>query len=405
VPPEDDTRVRFHFGRDGFAFGTMDGKNEIRFHGTFHFDGHAYVGDGPLPNDVFLIRRARPTVDATLFGVFDLRLMAELAPNQPTLLDGWVDVHPWKWLRFRAGKFRSPFGLEFLQSDSQTALVERSLVQDLIPLRDVGIMLYGDIANGTVSYAVAMLNGAADGANAPDVPLQTAKDYVGRIFLRPLKPIRRLTWMDLGFGMAASYGSPSGTAASPNLPSYKTTSLLPMFSYIVSTATPAVADATTVAAGDRWRLSPQLYWYLGPVALMSEYIVTSQRVERMGQAANISNRAWHVTLSFVLTMEHASYEGVEPKHPVDFHHWAFGAVELVARYSELRIDNNAFPVFADPAAAVRSARELAGGLNWVLTHNVKVMLMYEHTDFGGGAANGADRKPENGLLGRIQLTM
>jgi phosphate-selective porin OprO/OprP len=164
-------------------------------------------------------------------------------------------------------------------------------------------------------------------------------------------------------------------------------------------------DANAVADGDRWRLSPQLYWYLGPVGLMAEYVMSSQRVTRMGNSANIDNRAWNITVSFVLTMERASYEGVEPKHPVDFRHWSFGAWELVARYSELRIDDNAFPVFADPAASVRGARELAGGLNWALTHHTKVMFMYERTDFTGGAPNDANKKSENGLLGRIQMSI
>ena len=75
------------------------------------------------------------------------------------------------------------------------------------------------------------------------------------------------------------------------------------------------------------------------------------------------------------------------------------------RYSELRLDAAAFPNFADPATSVRSARELAGGLNWYLTEYVRIMLSFHRTDFVGGAAMGGNREQENALLGRFQLAL
>jgi phosphate-selective porin OprO/OprP len=74
------------------------------------------------------------------------------------------------------------------------------------------------------------------------------------------------------------------------------------------------------------------------------------------------------------------------------------------RYSELRIDDAAFPVFADPALSVHAAREFAGGINWYLTDYVKLMISYHRTDFQGGAGKG-DRDPENAIMGRLQLAL
>jgi phosphate-selective porin OprO/OprP len=262
-------------------------------------------------------------------------------------------------------------------------------------------MLHGSAGDEVFCYAIAMFNGAPDAANGPDFDPHSDKDYVARIFLRPLRATRIAALANLGFGVAGSYGSVKGSAATSNLPTYRSTGQQPIFTYITNSAT--VPDAV-VAAGDRWRASPQLYWYVGPVGLMGEYVLSSQRVQRADAVATVQNRAWNVTATFVLTLERASYEGVVPNHPVDFRHRNFGALELVLRYSELRLDDGAFPLFADPAASVHSARELAGGLNWWLNEHARFMLSFQRTDYVGGAATG-DREPENALIGRLQLTL
>jgi phosphate-selective porin OprO/OprP len=210
---------------------------------------------------------------------------------------------------------------------------------------------------------------------------------------------------NLGLGVAGSYGSANNGAAS-NLPAYKSVGQQTIFTYIpaVPASATALAAAAVLPGRDRWRVSPQMYWYLGPVGILAEYVLTSQSVQRNGETADIQARAWNLTGTFVLTLEHASYEGVTPRRPVDFRHPRFGAFELAFRYSELRIDDAAFPDFADPAVAVHSARELAGGLTWHMTEFLKVMMSYHRTDFVGGAATG-NREAENALMARLQLAL
>jgi phosphate-selective porin OprO and OprP len=406
----EDNAPRFRFGRGGFVIGTPDGKTELRIRAVLHLDGRAYFGGTQPIADTFLIRRARPFIEGTLFEIVEFRLMPDFAEGRATLQDGWVELRPWRWLRLRGGRFMVPIGLEWLQKDTTITFVERSLATDLVPYRDLGLMLSGDVADGTFAYAAAIVNGAPDSGNGPDIDPQSDKDYVARLFLRPLRRHRVGTWMDLGFGVAGSYGIVHGTAASSALPAYRSPGQQPIFSYITGAAGamlatgPAPADAA-VAAGARWRVTPQAFWYIGPLGLLGEYVVSSQRVQRMDAVADIQNRAWNLTVSLVLTLEHASYDGVVPKHPIDFRHKSFGALELTLRYSELHIDAGAFPTFADPAASVRSAREFAVGLNWYLTDYVKIMLSFHRTDFSGGAALDGDREPENTLLGRLQLAL
>lgn len=398
----DPTIPRFHFGPHGFVFGTPDGENELRVGAVLHFDGRVYFGD-TIPN-TFVVRRARIVVEGTLFGTIDFRIMPNFALGQPKLDDGYVELHPWKWLRLRAGRFRVPVGLEWIQSDCAIHLVERSLATNLVPWRDLGVIVQGDIADSTVYYAVGVFNGAPDSSDGPDFDPESDKDYVGRLFVRPLQRTRLARWTNLGFGVAGSYGSVRGTLASTALPSYRSPGQQPIFTFSTNSKTAPVLDGTAMAAGARWRVTPQLYWYLGPIGLLAEYVVSSQRAERLGMQADLQNRAWNLTALFVLTLERASFDGVVPRRPVDFRHFALGALELVVRYSELHIDPAAFPFFADPSLSVISARELAGGLNWYLTDFAKVMFSFHRTDYSGGAPGG-DREPENAFLMRLQFAM
>lgn len=72
--------------------------------------------------------------------------------------------------------------------------------------------------------------------------------------------------------------------------------------------------------------------------------------------------------------------------------------------NQLTVDGTAFSRgLADPTKSAREARAWAVGLNWYLSRNFKYVLNYEHTTFTGGAAGG-DRRPENAILVRSQVS-
>jgi phosphate-selective porin OprO/OprP len=122
-----------------------------------------------------------------------------------------------------------------------------------------------------------------------------------------------------------------------------------------------------------------------------------------GQRASFANRAWQLSAGWVLTGEDASYGGVQaPDHPLTAD--GAGAFELVARYGELQVDDDAFPLFADPFASASRARSWGVGLNWYLTRNFKLMTNYTRTTFEGGAADGADRGDEEAFFTRAQFS-
>ena len=66
--------------------------------------------------------------------------------------------------------------------------------------------------------------------------------------------------------------------------------------------------------------------------------------------------------------------------PEAFGGQGFGAVELVARYGELDLDDDAFPVFASPTSSVTKEKAAGVGLNWYLNSAIRFSFDYQHID-------------------------
>jgi len=135
-------------------------------------------------------------------------------------------------------------------------------------------------------------------------------------------------------------------------------------------------------------------------------VISNQKVSKGAASATLQNTAWQIAAGWVLTGEDASYTGVTPRHPFDprGNHW--GALQLVARYADLDIDNAAFPIFANPATSASEAKAWAVGLNWYLNKNIRVNTSFSRTTFEGNinqAAATVVRQPEEVVFTRLQL--
>jgi phosphate-selective porin OprO/OprP len=385
--------------KDGFSFKSADGNFQVKFRGLIQLDARFFAEDEQRPAvDTFLLRRVRPILEGTVFKLFDFRFTPDFGGGTTVLQDAYVDARFHPAARLRVGKFKAPVGLERLQSASDLLFVERGLPTNLVPNRDLGVQLFGDLAEARVNYALGVFNGVPDGASA-DVDSDDGKDVAARVFFTPWPKADSAALKGFGFGVAFSTGNPEGTPTATGLTGYRTGGQATFFSYR-SDGTPA---GTTVAAGTRQRFSPQLTWYAGRFGLLAEYVSSSQEVARGAVRDELENTAWQASGSFVLSGGEPSYRGVNPRHPFDLAAGTWGAFELAARYNVLEVDEAAFPVFANPASAASRAEAWAVGLNWYLTRGLRFMLDYEQTSFTGGAATG-DREDEKVLLNRFQIS-
>jgi phosphate-selective porin OprO and OprP len=415
-------------GQDGFGFKTADGNFEIKLRGLLQIDNRQYGDINGLSGDGknisgFDFRRIRPTVEGTVFGKYDFRFTPEFgeaktanATSTSGIVDAYINARFQPWLQVRAGKFKPYVGLERLQSGSDIKFIERSYVSNnILPNRDVGAAIHGDVLEGKLNYSVGIYNGVVDGGdNSTAQDTNQDKEYALRVFATPFKDsVNALA--GLGFGLAATHGNFKGTTTVSGLPNYKTAGQQSnFFAY----------SSGVFGNGNRDRISPQAYYYYGPFGVIAEYARVSQDVSNGTKTANLDNDAWQIAASYLLTSEDASFKGVKPKQAYDTDKGGWGAWELVARYQVNNIDDEAFSIassgaglsFADPRNNAKSAKSWAAGVNWYLNQNIKLALDYEDTHFDGGGnanvagtagagsfTNVADRPSERTLFTRLQL--
>jgi len=387
--------------RDGFFLASKDQAYELKIGGLLHADSRWFVDNGPASGvDQFTIRRARLDVRGTIASRFGFQLTPDFAGSKLVLLDAFVDAEVTPWLSIRAGKFKTPVGIERLQNAPGLLFIERSLVDNLMPNRDVGVQLAGEFGGGTLAYELAVLNGVPDGSSG-DEDVNDAVDIAARVFARPYVTSMYSPLRGAGFGVAGTWGREQGTPASSELPSLETSGRSTFFRY--ASDSPATAVGTSIADGDRWRVSPQASWYEGRFGMLSEYVVSSQQVALGAARGWVTNDAWQMRASWVLTGEKASPHGLVPDAPFDFGGGRWGAWETALRWASLDVDGGAFAHgFADPSVSARHADAIATAINWYLNRHVALYFNYEHTMFGGGAAGG-DRANEDVFLMRMQL--
>lgn len=390
-------------GKDGFAIKTADGKFQLKLKALVQADGRFFLDVPETANqgtNTFVARRVRPIIEGTLFDRFDFRIMPDFGGGQTVLQDAYIDARLFKELVIRGGKFKEPVGLERLQSGGALLFVERALPTQLVPNRDLGFQVQGDVWEGFFSYALGVFNGVLDGGSG-DVDTNDGKDIAARVFFHPFIKTDIEALKGLGVGVGGNYGKQRGTAASTNLPSYRTSGQQIFFRYLTDAATPA---NTVIADGANFRISPQLYYYWGPLGVLGEYVQTRQSVGNAAGEDSLTHRAWQIATSYVLTGDKASFKGVKPKKPFSLKDGTWGAVELTARYNELDIDDDTFPTYANINASATRARAFAGGVNWYLNDNIKLVGNYEQTLFRAGGAAGTNRRTEKSIQTRLQVS-
>ncbi len=377
--------------RDGLWIATRDDATELHVHGYVQADDRLFFQNTHGKDlDTFLFRRIRPLFEGTLFHAVDFRFMPDFGQNNPQIQEVFLEFKSIPFAKLRVGKFKEPIGLEVLRSDRDLTFAERSLASDLLPLRYTGAQVSGTAFASSLDYAVGYFDGSSDGSNGVFTQWAHDNETAARIFLHPFAALKTNAAHTLGFGIAGSAGDQHGTIAG-----LKTVGQTTFFKY----------SSTALADGQHNRLAPQADFYYGPFGVVSEYVISSQEVLNKGSLARVRNEAWQAAGSVMLTGEKNSYGSPRPRNSFEpnrgFRH--FGAFELAMRYSQVRIDGDAFPKFANPATAAQLAKEEGIGINWYLNRDVKLVADYEHTEFRMAPGSTTPLHSENVLMNRIQL--
>lgn len=387
-------------GKEGFEVRSADGAFRLRLRGYLQADGRFFLADEELPaTDSWVIRRARPIVEGTLFKFVDWKIMPDFGGGTTVLYDAYVEARFTKAARLRAGKFKPPVGLERLQSATDLLFVERAFPTGLVPSRDIGLQLSGELAGGKLEYQAGLFNGVVDGGLA-DQDANDGKEYAARILWRPFQPADGgAPGIDLALGLAATRGDEEGSLTASGLPSFRIPGSSNFFSYRADTT----FAGTVRADGTRQRLAPQAWLYIGRFGALAEWVSSTTGVRRSAAVADLENEAWQLQLSWVLTGESNSFKGVVPRRPFSPQDGGAGAWIVAVRASGFEADPDTFPLFADPTRSVRQATLYGAAVSWNVVRGLRWMLDYNLVQYDGGAAAGGDRPDEKVLFTRFQV--
>lgn len=248
-----------------------------------------------------------------MFEKYDFRVMLDFTSgttstpsNNGFVQEAYVNARFHPGFQVQAGKFKEPVGLERLQSGRKLLFVERGYPTPLVPNRDVGVQVQGDLLGRSLSYAAGVFNEVADGGS-----------------------------------------------------------------------------------GD-----------------LETYVISEQQVRSDAAASTfptLRHAAWQAAVSYLLTGEENSFKALHPRNPFNPANGGWGAWELTARFGELTLDPETFPLYASPTASARKASSWGVGMNWHLNKSVKLNLNYEQTHFQGGDAPLFDQG-EHVFLTRVQVS-
>jgi phosphate-selective porin OprO and OprP len=386
----------------GLSITSQDKSYQFRLRGLLQADFRTFLDqDGQTSidgQDGFLLRRVRPRFQGKL---------GENLAGTVRILDASANYKFSDNFQLKGGQFKSPIGLERLQSAANVLFIERGFATNFVPTRDIGIQLHGAILeNNVLDYAFGIFNGSNNlydaRANLND---NESLDLAARLFAHPFKDSTISELQGLGVGVAATWGQESQPIANNASGQARERVLTPgqNTAFRITEGNGASYD------GDRIRVNPELYYYYGPWSFLGEAVYNSQDYRRGGKSETLDNWGWTAQASYVITGEDASYNGIKPLNPLGFKEGGFGAWEIAARVGGIFIDDDAFSGasattrLADPNFSAEQAISYGLGLNWYWSSNIKWQLNYELTQFRDGPGANFDRNDEHFVAARFQI--
>ncbi len=370
----------------GFFIESADKQHTLRITGQIQTDYRSFQNKNDTTDiDTFLLRRARFGIEATVYKFYEFRFLPDFGQGKSVIQDSYLNIHYVDEIQLQFGKFKEPVSYEQLVQDRFVPTMERSLIDQLVPARDIGAMIHGyKLLNDQFDYALGVFNGEINGGSgppAPDSDTNKLRDIAGRVAWRPLNyQVLPEFFHRLQFGVSATTGVEHETM---NPITLRLPSTVPFFAF----------NSTVFADGLRTRVTPEVSYFFRGFGFAAQVYRENQDMRPTTASKlliDVPFRGGYVMATYLLTgEERTTYsEAIAPLRPFDpFHPFANpGAWELVARASRLEVGSEVFARgvarLADPTKYSNTASEMTLGFNWYLNSLVRMQFNYEHGWFG-----------------------
>lgn len=396
---------------NGIVFETQDRRTSFNLSGRIDADYRYFMEDTAASG--FDVRRAYLTIQGRwqdwltwdLTGDFAQQPVGEFTGAQgatqfrnggSTLDVAWMNAAWSDSVQVRFGQFKMPYSMEQLASSRFIDFQERSLMDQLVPAKERGVMVHGVPRLGT-TYGIALSNGQGKGGNEP-IASADHPDVIGRATVNVAELLDRQATTVAHFGLAGS----SGTLA---------TSTFQFPPGERSEARGYQFFSPTAFSGDnvrRTRVGGEVALAWGPLKVQSELTTMnfSGRTFPAGREFGKSIHSYYVSLVWNLTGERfaEAYRNGVFGRIVPIQNFVpggagTGAWQLGLRWSSFNAGG--FPLLtagqatalglagtgttligaAGPAFA-NKADALTVGLHWLWTPNLSVYFNYDETRYG-----------------------
>jgi len=155
---------------NGMGLTSADGQHTLNLTGRVHFDGRAINSnfahgdtldkDSGTLSDNFEVRRARIGINGRVFKDIGYEIVTNAVGSNANLIDtAFINYGFNPKAQVRVGRFKQGFSLEELTSSNNIDFMERSYVNQFIPGKQLGAMLYGVPSIGTTYSASVFQSG------------------------------------------------------------------------------------------------------------------------------------------------------------------------------------------------------------------------------------------------------
>lgn len=357
--PENDIKITMS---PAPKFETADGAYSFKVGGFAQVDAGVFQDDRKDHPDGTNVRRARLSVSGTIANDFNYKIENDFAGNSSTITDAYLEYAGLKPVSFMVGQFKEPFGLETLTSDLFTDFVERASTNLFSPDRRIGAMVSANGELAPIGFWTASLGAFGSGTSSTASTDDESRDITGRLTWAPIAGKTEA----LHFGIAGSHRIPDSATDSFSFASRAENQLSSSSSDLsVNTGTITNVDSVNL-------LGLEAAAVYGPASVQGEFVHAS--VNR-NTGIEPGFGGYYVEASYFLTGESRNYNAatgrfdrVKPKWPVNFKNGNYGAWQVMARYSDLDLNDKTFHG--------GELRDTTFGIKWLPNSNIMITANY-----------------------------
>jgi len=369
---------------NGLTFGTKNGDYKFKLGARLQNDWYAgSIDDGDFP-DGTRFRRAWLTTSGTIYEDFNFKITYDISnPGTTSFHDVYFGYDGFDFMRMRLGQFKEPFSLEEVTSDADTTFMERSPLDDLTPRRETGLMLFNEVLDKRMTWAVGAFKNVNEFGDGDEDDAEGGNwDVMARV--------TGLPWYEedgkklLHLGLAGGHREWSDEDFR-----IRTRGSFSVGDRLVDTGLYDVDSIDQVGA--------EFGLVYGPASLQAEYAYMDID-PTLGGSSSIDS--FYVQGAYTLTGESRPYkEGVfsriKPKENFSLKNGGWGAWELAARYTHLDLTDAALA-----GAVGGELDDYVFGINWYLNPTLRMLWDYVHSESSDTLANDQDA---DAILFRLQI--